>query len=198
MFTDPLNWFPSILFSNLLAVLFFGGYIADHLVPKLAGAPPRTNQGLSRDKSSFGVIQVAGILAAVVAFVCRYLGWIVLPAWAQWFGLALGAFGICYREWAVVTLGRFFSRVVEIEPGQRLITSGPYRHIRHPAYTGMILFYVGFALALGSGAGVVTSTLIIFTATAYRIKIEELALREAFGTEYEEYIQRTWKLVPGW
>ena len=110
----------------------------------------------------------------------------------------MGVMGITFREWAVITLGRYFSRIVEIEPDHRLVTKGPYRWIRHPAYTGMILFDIGVALALGSWIGSFLAAALIGTATLYRISIEEWVLAESFGTEYEKYAHRTWRLFPGW
>jgi protein-S-isoprenylcysteine O-methyltransferase len=198
MFKDPLHWFPSPLFSTLLAVLFFGSYIVDYLVPKITAPKAGARPGSRQDRSSFLVIQGAGVLAVAVAFAGRYLNWIVLPSSVQWLGLAVDVFGIAFREWAVVTLGRFFSRIVEIEPGHRLIREGPYRRIRHPAYTGMILIYVGLALAMGSGAGTLAATLLIGGATLYRIKVEEAALARVFGTQYEDYVRQTWRLFPAW
>jgi protein-S-isoprenylcysteine O-methyltransferase Ste14 len=198
MFKDPLHWFPSLAFSNLLALLVIGSYLVDYIVPKITASKTASRPALSQDRSSFLIIQGAGVLAIVAAVVCRYFNWTVLPGWAQWLGLAVGFIGITFREWAVITLGSYFSRVVEIEEGHRIITTGPYHWIRHPAYTGMILVYVGLGLAIGSGAGALISSLFVICATIYRINIEETVLSTAFGDQFDEYARRRWRLFPGW
>ena len=69
------------------------------------------------DRSSYTAVQIAGILAIAAGVACRYMGWAVAPAWIQWAALATAAFGLGFREWAVITLGRNFSRTVEIKEG---------------------------------------------------------------------------------
>src|SRR5262249_45144267 len=59
----------------------------------------------------------------------------------MWLGLAL-------RIWAVVALGSSFRTTVEVDPGQAVVTRGPYRWVRHPSYTGLLLILAGFGLAL--------------------------------------------------
>ncbi len=150
------------------------------------------------DRSSYAAVQVAGILAIVAGVICRYMDWAVAPAWVQWAALAIAAFGIAFREWAVITLGRNFSRTVEIKEGQRLVTSGPYRRFRHPAYTGMVLIYIGLALALGSWLGGHPGSNFDPQRNPVPDRVEEPVLIEAFGEEYKGYMQRTWMLFPGW
>jgi len=189
--------FPTPIFSTLLAVLFFGTFIIDYLVPKFSSPEATRRPVLSGDRSSYVVIQIAGLVAILMAFLCRYMGWGIVPGWAQWLGLAIGAFGLFFREWAVIRLGQYFSRVVEIEAGHRLVTDGPYRRIRHPAYTGMILVDFGIALAIGSWIGALLALVIVLSAVLYRINVEEALLIRAFGDEYRRYMAHTWQLFPG-
>ena len=63
---------------------------------------------------------------------------------AMWLGLAL-------RIWAIAALGGGFRTTVEVEPGQPVVSSGPYRSIRHPSYAGLLLIVAGFGAALGTG-----------------------------------------------
>jgi protein-S-isoprenylcysteine O-methyltransferase len=198
MFHDPYHWFPSPAFSTILAVVVLGAFVVDWAVPKWpaarhSGAPARTG-----DRSSFRIIQVAGIASLVIAFEARRLGWAIAPPAVQYAGLVLVVAALAFREWAVIKLGRFFSRTVQIEAGHQLITDGPYRRIRHPAYTGMVLIYVGVALALGTWAGAALSLALMLAATTYRITVEERLLTADFGDEYREYAARTWRLFPGW
>ena len=106
--------------------------------------------------------------------------------------------GLLLREWSILVLGAFFSPVVEIEAGHRLVTAGPYRWIRHPAYTGMILYFLGISLALATWVGALVVLAAMVAATLYRMRVEEDLLLAAFGAEYQAYMSRTWRLFPGW
>jgi protein-S-isoprenylcysteine O-methyltransferase Ste14 len=122
----------------------------------------------------------------------------VVPPWIQVLAVPLLIFGTLIREWTVFLLGRFFSRSVKIEQGHRLIEVGPYRWIRHPAYTGMLIMDTAIVLGLGTWAGAVCMFVMVLSATLYRIRVEERALLETFGAEYQAYMKRTWRLLPGW
>jgi protein-S-isoprenylcysteine O-methyltransferase Ste14 len=112
-------------------------------------------------------------------------------------GLGLVAAGVAIRSWAVWTLGRFFRREVTIEAGQRVVSSGPYRFVRHPAYAGNILMYAGFGLAIGSWLS--AGLLLAFAIAAHipRIRVEEAELEREFGDDYRDYERKTSRLVPG-
>jgi protein-S-isoprenylcysteine O-methyltransferase Ste14 len=198
MFNDPLHWFPSPIFSTLLGLLFFGVFLIDYIVPKITTPQGNNQPVVRRDRSSFLLIQGAGLLAVFATIACRYFNWTITPGWVQWVALVIGVAGLLFREWAVIKLGRNFSRVVEIEAEHHLVKDGPYRWIRHPAYTGMLLIYFGITLAVGSWIGALAAAFLVGAATLYRIRVEEVVLLEAFGQEYQDYKQLTWRLFPGW
>jgi protein-S-isoprenylcysteine O-methyltransferase Ste14 len=112
-------------------------------------------------------------------------------------GVAVLAAGEGMRVWAVATLGRFFRREVTIVSGQTVIETGPYRYVRHPAYVGDLLIVFGFGLAWGSWVGAAAALVIAFVGHLPRIRVEEAALREAFGEPYERYAARHARLLPG-
>lgn len=118
----------------------------------------------------------------------------------DWFGVAVGVTiavaGIAVRAWAVKTLGRYFQREVVIEAGQTIVRSGPYRWVRHPAYSGNLLALFGFGVAVGSWIGALVGTLIALLAHLPRIRVEERALRDAFGDEYTAYAAETARIIP--
>lgn len=94
-----------------------------------------------------------------------------------------------------VGFGLFNSARLQIVEGQRLITDGVYGHIRHPLYLGEITRNLGFTLILSSLYGFVL-VLVGGLFLPFRIEIEEKMLLEEFGEEYEEYRERTKKLIP--
>jgi protein-S-isoprenylcysteine O-methyltransferase Ste14 len=104
--------------------------------------------------------------------------------------------GIIIRCWAVFTLRRFFSLSVIIESKQSIVKNGPYKLIRHPAYTGTILTLVGISISIRSITSILTALVIISIVYGYRIKIEEKTLINSFGNEYLDYIKNTWKIIP--
>lgn len=119
-----------------------------------------------------------------------------LPAACSYPGTALLLFGIAFRCWAVWTLRGFFTLSVQTGKEQTLVQNGPYRLIRHPAYTGGILELAGIALGVRSLPGLVCAIIVSAAVYGYRIHTEERALREHFGKIYEEYSKRTWRLFP--
>ncbi len=78
-----------------------------------------------------------------------------------------------------------------------LIEDGPYRRVRHPSYTGMLVSCIGLGVAMGNMAAILLLTLLPMAGLANRIRVEERALAKAFGREWEIYRARTAALVPG-
>jgi len=197
MFTDPYGWFPNPLFTNLFPLLFFASFAVDYIVPRLTN-PNYQRKSLKSDRGSYLVINLAIFLAISLSIYLRMKNIGTLRGLFQWLGLLLIIAGTAFRQWALIHLGRFFSRTVQIEPEHKVITTGPYRWIRHPAYTGMIVMYVGVSMALGTWSGAALSFILVTSCLLYRIHIEEKALAAALGDEYREYMIRTWRLFPGW
>ena len=81
--------------------------------------------------------------------------------------------------------------------GQRVVRRGLYGVVRHPSYTGLLLRYLGFGLALANWLSAALVFLPLLCATVYRIRVEEKALLEHFGEEYAAYAGATKRLVPG-
>jgi protein-S-isoprenylcysteine O-methyltransferase len=104
--------------------------------------------------------------------------------------------GLALRIWAIVTLKKSFTVDVAVRPDQTIVQHGPYRLLRHPSYTGALLAFAGCALAFGNAYSFVAMIVPIFAAFAYRIAVEERALREGFGSAYDDYARRTKRLVP--
>jgi len=113
-----------------------------------------------------------------------------------WGGVGLAACGIAFRSWAARTLGRFYTRTLVVEEGQRIVRVGPYRLLRHPGYLGTVSTFAGVALGRGNWLAALAAIAALGTAFAYRIRSEERMLAETFGEEYAEYAAGTWRLVP--
>jgi protein-S-isoprenylcysteine O-methyltransferase len=83
-----------------------------------------------------------------------------------------------------------------LDDDHQLITTGPYRLLRHPSYAGSLLTLAGLGLALGNWLSLLSAVLGALLGFIRRIPIEEAVLQARFGAEYTAYTQRTWRLVP--
>jgi protein-S-isoprenylcysteine O-methyltransferase Ste14 len=115
-------------------------------------------------------------------------------------GLALMWLGLGLRVWAIQYLrgpGGLLRAATVIPRDRRLVTTGPYRHLRHPACTGALLAAAGFGIALGHWSSVLVLVAGWAAGFAIPIRVEETALRRAFGPAYDDYASRTRRLFPG-
>jgi len=112
-------------------------------------------------------------------------------------GLALIAAGLIVRWIAILSLRRQFTVDVAITSGHRLIKAGIYRSVRHPSYSGSLLSFFGLGLCFSSYLSLLVIFVPILSAFLYRIRIEEKALTDAFGKEYELYCSSTKRFIPG-
>lgn len=113
-----------------------------------------------------------------------------------WLGLLLIMLGITLRFYAIHVLGQYFTTTVVVTSTQTVVDAGPYKHIRHPSYTGLLLIMIGFGLTTGNWLSILVLLLCVLPALAYRIHIEEQALQAHIGPPYLEYMQRTKRLIP--
>ena len=111
-------------------------------------------------------------------------------------GLALYVLGQALRGWAIATLGDWFQGALVVQNGQRVVESGPYRLIRHPAYAGGILRAAGLALVLDNWLSLALLVAGMTAFVAVRIHREEGILRSGLA-RYGEYENRTARLIPG-
>ena len=124
-----------------------------------------------------------------------WAGWAAQVA-ARWLGLAVALAGIALLVWAHQTLKHGFSPDLDIGVGQRLVTTGPYRWVRHPLYLSLYVYWAGNVLLsanwLVGGCGVVVFSLLML----WRLPREEQMMIEAFGADYLAYRERTGELLP--
>ena len=118
-----------------------------------------------------------------------------LAEWTFWSGAVLTAAGLLFTVWARVHIGTNWSGIVTIKQGHELVTSGPYAFVRLPIYSGLLLAFIGSAIARGEWRGVL-AVLIAFVALWRKLKLEETWMREQFGEAYDEYAKRVAALVP--
>ena len=121
------------------------------------------------------------------------------PPSAIWLavGLTIQALGLVLAIWARSILGKNWSGRISIGGNQELVVRGPYRMVRHPIYTGGLMAVLGTAIVSGQLRAFVGLILVVI-GISIKILREERALRQHFGSAYEEYAMRVPGLVPGW
>lgn len=116
--------------------------------------------------------------------------WEIIGVTIMWLGLAL-------RVWAIAILGKSFRTTVEVHDNQEVVDRGPYRWVRHPSYSGVLLLTLGFGLAADNWISLLIATVLPAYALMRRIDVEETVLVAAMGRPYEDYRTTTKRLVPG-
>lgn len=120
--------------------------------------------------------------------------WQQPPAILGWIAAALTLCGIAFAIWARVYLGRNWSSRPTVKVDHELVTSGPYRYVRHPIYTGLMLATFGAALIVSPFGFVIF--VIIFLVFFFRIDKEEKLMLALFPNEYAAYQTQTKRLIP--
>jgi protein-S-isoprenylcysteine O-methyltransferase Ste14 len=117
--------------------------------------------------------------------------------WLKVAAIAILVAGLTIRWTAILSLGKAFSANVAIRDSQTVYRSGLYRLVRHPSYSGLLLVFA--AISLHERNWLAASVVMVPTTAAllYRIHVEEAALHEAFGAQYESYRSTTKRLIPG-
>ena len=117
------------------------------------------------------------------------------PPPLRWAGLALGLASVGLFAWTHAVLGPLWSTALQLRPGHRLITAGPYARIRHPMYTAILGWMISLGLVAGSWIPLVFAALSGLN-FILRIRPEEKMMLEQFGDEYRDYMKRTGRLLP--
>ena len=115
--------------------------------------------------------------------------------WIAWLGAVLTLVGVLFAIWARYTIGKEWSGEVQIKENHQLIRSGPYAHIRHPIYTGILLALAGTAATLGEYRAILGVTLFLI-GFVRKAKKEESFLASEFGPAFDEHRRHTGFFLP--
>ena len=109
-------------------------------------------------------------------------------------GAIMVAAGLGFALWARAHLGRNWSGIVTVKEDHALVRTGPYRVVRHPIYTGLVLALIGTAAAIGEWRGIL-AVICALVGFLWKIRVEERRMSENFP-EYSQYRQQTAALIP--
>ena len=132
-------------------------------------------------------------IAAAAASLAPSLG---TPAAPRVLGVILMWLGLATRARAIAALRGDFRTTVEVDPGQAVVSTGPYRRIRHPAYAGLLLLVAGFGLAIGNWLSLAVCLVLPLPSLVRRIHVEEAELERVLGDAYRSYEAETTRLIP--
>lgn len=145
------------------------------------------------------ILWFATAIGLIAALLFKSLAWTPLPIPylpRQLLALPLFAAGLCLRYYAVGRLGRFFTTNVMIQHNHHLVVEGPYRWVRHPAYSGLLIALAAAGIAMGDLLAFLVIVGPAFWAVSLRIQIEENLLSHRFEKAYLDYCRTTRKLLP--
>lgn len=111
-------------------------------------------------------------------------------------GTVIFATGEVLRIWSRATLGKYFTYTVQTSTEQPVIQTGPYRFVRHPSYTGIMLMVIGLGAAWANWLGLAVVTVLTMVAIRYRIHVEEAVLTSDLDGRYDAYSRTHKRLVP--
>src|SRR5579884_55160 len=194
-----------LIYTNTRATALFLAACLVWIVPEMLGAFKQKAR-TSRKEASIQDHSSMGILIALLWFgvALSFLLAALLPAAAlSWqrttlflVSVTFIPLGVALRWYAIWTLGRYFTRDVAVSADQQVIQRGPYRFIRHPAYSGTFLTMLGVGLALTNWAGLLALLLCVLAGHLYRVSIEGKALTQTIGQPYVTYMQHTKRFIP--
>lgn len=189
----PVSWLENLF--SVLIVLWFASEVALGVASRRASF-----SAVVTERGSVAVIWTVLTVSAFSALASQYLGVARLPlSRSAALLLAEGSIllGLVIRWLAISTLGRFFTVDVAIQRGHEIVDRGPYRWIRHPAYAGILVSFLGLGFAFGNWLALALATVPPTAVILRRIRVEEAALLQEFGARYRRYCERTKRLVPG-
>jgi protein-S-isoprenylcysteine O-methyltransferase Ste14 len=118
------------------------------------------------------------------------------PGWIGWAGDVLLAAAVGLFVWSHAALGAGWTVSVDVAEGQRLVTSGPYRFVRHPMYSSLIVMAVALGLATANLLVALPFGIAILAMYLDRVDAEERLMTQEFGDEYRDYMARTGRVLP--
>jgi len=173
------------------------GFLVIWLIWAIRTKPTQTRESIS-SRLSYLVLTVAAFYAMFSGDVPQ--GWLrtrlfTANLWTEVLGVVITAAGVGFAIWARVYLGGNWSGTVTVKVGHQLVRTGPYRWVRHPIYTGMILAMAGTALERRQVRGFI-AVVLLYAGFKIKSRIEEHVMQATFGPEYEDYSRTTGSIIP--
>jgi protein-S-isoprenylcysteine O-methyltransferase len=172
--------------------------VSEVALARVKRADSRTSR--LEDRGSLRLLWLAIGAGITLAIAAQWAPWARLPGSARLLrsvALSLMLVGLTVRWAAILTLGRFFTVDVAIHADHAVVEAGPYRYVRHPSYSGLLLAFVGLGVHFGSWLSMLGLVAPVTLAVVNRVRKEEQALSASMGPTYAAYCARTKRFLPG-
>ena len=161
----------------------------------------RTTRGMdnSADRGTRKLVWILSAIAfdgAWLPVIFSFGKLLILGAWLTWIGVVIMISGIIFRQYVINFLGKFFTATVQIRKDHQLVKDGPYRHIRHPSYLGLLILALGNGVALANWISLLLCIALPTIGIMLRIRVEEKELHNYFGEQYQDYRKNVWHIIP--
>jgi len=176
-------------------ILLFAFFFLDFLIRDGRQAKATANTAEDNKSAFFLLVSFAFILLLAVLTGFFHFGYILNYKWALP-GLIIMLAGFAIRIYSMLTLRRYYTRILSVSGKQTIVKKGIYGIIRHPGYLGTIMIWGACGLAMLNGVVLFTSLVLLFSAYTYRINNEEKMMQSNFKEEYAMYMKKTWRLIP--
>lgn len=151
------------------------------------------------EKKSFQIILTIIISTISLTIITTFFGFLTFSNELEIFriiGIISYTIGILLRYISTLTLGRYFTRNVEVSKDQQLISHGPYRLLRHPLYLGLFLLLISVPLFFANWGMFIIGTIAIGLILNQRMKIEEASMEAVLGKSYSEWKAKRYRFIP--
>ena len=174
--------------QTIFTYFFFAIFISTEMWIKNKTKSNNTND--SADRGSRYII-IGSVICCLFFMNGQFLDFIPhLPNLTIYLGILISLIGFILRIYAVNYLGKNFTLAVQTTDNQQLIDHGPYAIVRNPAYTGSILSILGLSITSLNPITIIICFLLLLAGYSIRLRIEEDALHNHFGKNYEAYCQK--------
>jgi protein-S-isoprenylcysteine O-methyltransferase Ste14 len=150
---------------------------------------------LQRQRWAVFLMQIIPIAMLIAAPYCDRREIAVIGDSPRYLGLILIPIGLLLFSWAEVVLGKQSSLDVTIQEDHKLVTQGLYKVLRHPRYVAILFLNLGIALVFQSWLAVLLVVALVGI-LLWRIQDEETLLHQEFGTDWDAYTRKSWRLIP--
>jgi protein-S-isoprenylcysteine O-methyltransferase Ste14 len=162
--------------------------------------PSKFKASAYSEKRSFLLVMAAIIISILSTVLLVRVNWFILPVpfltISSYLGLFLYTTGVVFRYVGTLTLGKYFTRDVEVSHDHELISTGLYKYLRHPLYLGLFLLGIGTSLVFGNYLTIITSILLMGGTLNHRMDLEEKAMEKIIGEKYVEWKKQRYRFFP--
>lgn len=194
-FDYPEAW---TLIEVYLIALLTGGVYVGLKNPEVINARGRWRGGIKKQELVIVTLySIAALMLLIVAGLDFRYKWSLVPQELKLLGIASVFISMAIAYWTMY-VNAYLAVLVKVDKkhGQRVITTGPYRHVRHPLYVSLIISLLGMPLILGSYIALIPGVFAIFFLSVRVVFEEQTLMKELKG--YRQYMKKTkYRLVPG-